>query len=230
MVSSYIPLRDARVYDHTTTAMNKIEYTPPAPSPPPSTMRHDIAYNLSPPVPFSSSSSSYPLKSQGLCITCSEIQEFVFFDTGSPTPSPLFLASEFPETPAPVLVTEATETPFGIFPETPAPTAGTDGTPAPTIDPNNSGDGLGAGDGLGDDDECPCVASLSETEAEVLAIRGKAMVCDPTCSDGSDLTWGESVFGVVIRVAGRVGGGGVGGIPDFSAGSWDEVLFTSLNP
>lgn len=47
---------------------------------------------------------------------------------------------------------------------------------------------MGAG---GEDDECPCVASLSETEAEVLAIRGKAMVCDPTCSDGSDLTWGE---------------------------------------
>eukprot|EP00904_Undaria_pinnatifida_P006022 jgi/Undpi1/254/HiC_scaffold_1.g00251.m1 len=131
---------------------------------------------------------------EGLCITCAEILEFDF-RTGSPTQSPFFSGSDFPETPSPVVLAPgatvtpfATEAPFGIFPETPAPsTAAPVETPAPTVDPDNAGDGAGGG---GDDDECPCVAGLSETEAEVLAIRGKAMVCDPTCSDGSDLTWG----------------------------------------
>ena len=113
---------------------------------------------------------------QELCVVCADIQPDIFA-TESPTSSPFLFSSL--DTPAPV----------GIFSD----------TPAPTIDPNNAGDGEQVGGGEGGDlvDDCGCLEGLTEREAEVLAIRGKDMVCDPTCSDGSDLIWGELLTCVV---------------------------------
>lgn len=112
---------------------------------------------------------------------CSDIQPDVFA-TESPTASP-FLVSSL-GTPAPV----------GISPV----------TPAPTIDPDNSGDGVGGepvdveggggGEAEGVTDDCGCLEDVTETEVEVLAVRGKDLVCDLTCSDGTDLIWGEFLY------------------------------------
>ncbi|CAM9507564.1 unnamed protein product [Ascophyllum nodosum] len=38
--------------------------------------------------------------------------------------------------------------------------------------------------------ECGCLQNITDTEAEVLTIRGKTMRCDPTCSNDEDLVWG----------------------------------------
>lgn len=152
------------------------------------------------------------LSYQGLCITCSEAPRFD--GTASPTSSPTSSPSGFGfggffssgDTPAP----------FGLFPNTLPPNAfgrgtgggggeiGGIGTLDPvdireeggegeigdvsTLEPIEVGEG-GFGEGL---TNCGCLENISETEAEVLAVRGKALVCDPTCLDGSDLIWGES--------------------------------------
>ena len=57
------------------------------------------------------------------------------------------------------------------------------------VEINEGEEGGGFGAGL---TSCGCLENLSETEAEVLAVRGKALMCDPTCLDGSDLIWGET--------------------------------------
>lgn len=50
---------------------------------------------------------------------------------------------------------------------------------------------MGEGDGSLEGEECECLEGLTETEAEVLELRGKNLVCDLTCTDGTDLVWGK---------------------------------------
>lgn len=131
------------------------------------------------------------MKTQGLCLTCEDV--LLGSMTGSPTPSPSDFGGLFPGTISPGGGPfEPTDAPFGIFPETPSPTTApplTVETPAPTI---TIAGGVGdAGSG------CQCIENLSATEADVLERRGKTMTCDPSCTDGSDLTWGEFFFFLV---------------------------------
>ncbi|CAM9939555.1 unnamed protein product [Scytosiphon promiscuus] len=113
---------------------------------------------------------------EGLCITCDEMY-LSMSDSPTPSPSDGFEGSMFPvETPAPSMVIPApTGAPFDMFPATPVPAAA---TPAATEAPATA-----------EVSDCECVNSLSEEEMAVLARRSKNMVCDPTCSDGTDLIW-----------------------------------------
>lgn len=128
-----------------------------------------------------------PKLRQGLCITCDEIMDAL--ETSSPTPSPSdFEGSLFPETPAPSTASAGTEAPFGIFPETPAPVTPAPVTAAP-VPPAPVAPTPAATDAPTSD--CVCVNTMSAEEAAVLERRSKKMVCDPTCSDDTDLIWGE---------------------------------------
>ncbi|CAN0097316.1 unnamed protein product [Ectocarpus sp. 6 AP-2014] len=165
---------------------------------------------------------------EGLCITCEEVLEDLL-NSDSPTPSPDFETSEFPATPAPAILTAATEAPFGIFPATPAPVAPVappteapavppteapvaPPTEAPAVPPTEAPVAppteapvappteapvapatdapVAAPAPTAEASDCECVNSLSEEEMAVLTRRSKNMVCDPTCSDQSDLVWG----------------------------------------
>lgn len=153
------------------------------------------------PHPLQSSNQSHLLPSlsphQGLCITCEEVAENLL-NSDSPTPSPDFETSEFPATPAPAILTAATEAPFGIFPATPAPVAPVaPPTEAPAVPPTEAPVApatdapVAAPAPTAEASDCECVNNLSEEEMAVLTRRSKNMVCDPTCSDQSDLVWGE---------------------------------------
>ncbi|CAM9980735.1 unnamed protein product [Ectocarpus fasciculatus] len=150
---------------------------------------------------------------EGLCITCDEVAEELL-NSDSPTPSPDFETSDFPATAAPAIITAGTEAPFGIFPATPAPVApvsppteapaappteapvapATDAPVAPATDapvaPATDAP-VAAPAPTAEASDCECFNSLSEEEMAVLTRRSKNMVCDPTCSDQSDLVWGE---------------------------------------
>ena len=137
---------------------------------------------------------------QGTCVACSDVLEFgggTASPTSSPTSSPFRFGGffDYGDTPAPV----------GLFPNTLSPNAfeggrgGEEGEfeEVGTLNPVDISEGEGVGAGQEGEvgaelTACGCLENLSETEAEVLAVRGKALVCDPTCLDGSDLIWGES--------------------------------------
>ncbi|CAM9517867.1 unnamed protein product [Ectocarpus sp. 13 AM-2016] len=141
---------------------------------------------------------------EGLCITCEEVAEELL-NSDSPTPSPDFETSEFPATSAPAILTAATEAPFGIFPATPTPVAPVASpTEAPAVPPTEAPVAppteapvapatdapVAAPAPTAEASDCECVNSLSEEEMAVLTRRSKNMVCDPSCSDQSDLVWG----------------------------------------
>lgn len=130
--------------------------------------------------------------------------------TSSPTPSPTDMGSfygdtpapfdMFPETPAPVTPAPVTPAPVTPAPVTPAPVTPAPVTPAPvtpapvTPEPTAATPvGIVPAPTEAPVSDCVCVNTMSAEEAAVLERRNKKMVCDPTCSDDTDATWGERV-------------------------------------
>ncbi|CAN0117937.1 unnamed protein product [Ascophyllum nodosum] len=137
---------------------------------------------------------------EGLCITCKEIFSATASPTsvrvaginealsatasptsdrvGGPTEALLDISAQFDSFPG-LLTSTPTSTPTSTLPSTPAPTPPEPAptTSAPVVATDNESD-------------CKCLENMTVTEADVLAIRGKTMRCDRTCSNDEDLVWG----------------------------------------